>query len=199
MEEQSTGLQKLLHNVAAYDGDFKKWEARAQKIIKRYRDDNRSQNTNETAKFNILWSNVQTLIPAVYARLPKADVTFDVLEKADAGLAKPNSVCDPRPEMSWVVLAEPLSGCAEWLAGVAAREDVHFSVKSEPRERLNIRPDRCCVQESRFHFSDQVRAGERFDLAKSDCAQMWDCSFKSEINASVAIVSNRYLTSCSNV
>ena len=75
MEEQSTGLQKLLHNVASYDGDFKKWEARAQKIIKRYRDDNRSQNTNETAKFNILWSNVQTLIPAVYARLPKADVS----------------------------------------------------------------------------------------------------------------------------
>lgn len=75
MEEQSTGLQKLLHNVAAYDNDFKKWEARAQKIIKRYRDDNRSQNTNETAKFNILWSNVQTLIPAVYARLPKADVS----------------------------------------------------------------------------------------------------------------------------
>ena len=75
MDEQSTGLQKLMHNVAAYDNDFKKWEARAQKIIKRYRDDNRSQNTNETAKFNILWSNVQTLIPAVYARLPKADVS----------------------------------------------------------------------------------------------------------------------------
>jgi hypothetical protein len=75
MIEQSTGLQKLLHTVAAYDNDFKKWEARTQKIIKRYRDDNRSQNTNETAKFNILWSNVQTLIPAVYARLPKADVS----------------------------------------------------------------------------------------------------------------------------
>jgi hypothetical protein len=75
MELQSTGLQKLLHIVAAYDNDFKKWEARTQKIIKRYRDDNRSQNTNETAKFNILWSNVQTLIPAVYARLPKADVS----------------------------------------------------------------------------------------------------------------------------
>ncbi len=61
MEEQSTGLQKLLHNVAAYDGDFKKWEARAQKIIKRYRDDNRSQNTNETAKFNILWDSNRCL------------------------------------------------------------------------------------------------------------------------------------------
>ena len=43
--------------------------------MRRYRDDNRNQNTNETAKFNILWSNVQTLIPAVYARLPKADVS----------------------------------------------------------------------------------------------------------------------------
>ena len=30
---------------------------------------------NEAARFNILWSNVQTLIPAVYARMPKADVS----------------------------------------------------------------------------------------------------------------------------
>ena len=75
MEQQSTGVQKWMNVIAQYDGEFKKWEARTQKIIKRYRDDNRSQNTNETAKFNILWSNVQTLIPAVYARLPKADVS----------------------------------------------------------------------------------------------------------------------------
>ncbi len=75
MEPTSTGVQKWLNMVATYDGDFKKWEARTQKIIKRYRDDNRSQSTNETAKFNTLWSNVQTLTPAVYARLPKADVS----------------------------------------------------------------------------------------------------------------------------
>ena len=72
--EALTGVQKWLNCISSYDNEFKKWEARAQKIVKRYRDDNRNQNTNETAKFNILWSNVQTLIPAVYARLPKADV-----------------------------------------------------------------------------------------------------------------------------
>jgi hypothetical protein len=72
--EALTGVQKWLNVISQYDNEFKKWEARAQKIVKRYRDDNRNQNTNETAKFNILWSNVQTLIPAVYARLPKADV-----------------------------------------------------------------------------------------------------------------------------
>ena len=72
MEATATGVQKYLNIVSQYDNEFKKWEARAEKIVKRYRDDNRSQHTNETAKFNILWSNVQTLIPAVYAKLPKA-------------------------------------------------------------------------------------------------------------------------------
>lgn len=72
MEAIATGVQKYLNIVSQYDNEFKKWEARAEKIVKRYRDDNRSQHTNETAKFNILWSNVQTLIPAVYAKLPKA-------------------------------------------------------------------------------------------------------------------------------
>ena len=72
MEKTSTGVDKWLNIISQYDNEFKKWEARSAKIVKRYRDDNRSQHTNETAKFNILWSNVQTLIPAVYAKLPKA-------------------------------------------------------------------------------------------------------------------------------
>ena len=71
MEAIATGVQKYLNIVSQYDNEFKKWEARAEKIVKRYRDDNRSQHTNETAKFNILWSNVQTLVPAVYAKLPR--------------------------------------------------------------------------------------------------------------------------------
>jgi hypothetical protein len=72
--EAQTGVQKWLNIISSYDNEFNKWEARANKIVKRYRDDNRNQNTNETAKFNILWSNVQTLVPAVYARVPKAEV-----------------------------------------------------------------------------------------------------------------------------
>jgi len=72
-EPVATGVQKYLTMIAAYDNEFKKWESRTTKIIKRYRDDTRSSSGNETAKFNILWSNVQTLIPAVYARLPTAD------------------------------------------------------------------------------------------------------------------------------
>lgn len=49
------------------------WVKQARKIIKRYRDE-RPDNSADVHKFNILWSNVQTLKPALYARTPKADV-----------------------------------------------------------------------------------------------------------------------------
>jgi len=68
-------LEKYLKVVAQYDNEFAKWTARTKKIVKRYRDDSRGQGGNEAARFNILWSNVQTLKPAVYAKLPKADVS----------------------------------------------------------------------------------------------------------------------------
>jgi hypothetical protein len=60
--------------IAQYERTFKEWEGRADKIVKRYRDESRSRN-NPTAKFNILWSNVQTITPAVFARLPRPDVS----------------------------------------------------------------------------------------------------------------------------
>jgi hypothetical protein len=60
--------------IAQYERTYKEWEGRADKIVKRYRDQSRSQN-NPNAKFNILWSNVQTITPAVFARLPRPDVS----------------------------------------------------------------------------------------------------------------------------
>ena len=74
-DAQPTGLQKYLQAISTYEREFERWQKRATKIIKRYRDDMRTQSGNETVKFNILWSNVQTLIPAVYAKLPKASAS----------------------------------------------------------------------------------------------------------------------------
>jgi len=62
------------NTIAQYERTFKEWEGRADKITKRYRDDSRSRN-NPQAKFNILWSNVQTITPAIFARLPRPDVS----------------------------------------------------------------------------------------------------------------------------
>ena len=62
------------NTIAQYDKSFREWEARVPRILKRYRDDSRSRN-NPNARFNILWSNVQVLQPAVFARLPRPDVS----------------------------------------------------------------------------------------------------------------------------
>ncbi len=66
--------QDWYNTIAQYERTFKEWEGRSDKIVKRYRDDQRSRN-NPNAKFNILWSNVQTITPAVFARLPRPDVS----------------------------------------------------------------------------------------------------------------------------
>lgn len=60
--------------IAAYDRAFEKWEKRADKIVKRYRDEQRAKQDNDQTKFNILWSNVNTLVPACYSNVPKPDV-----------------------------------------------------------------------------------------------------------------------------
>lgn len=74
-ESQFTHKYETWYNqIAAYDRSFKKWEGRADKIVKRYRDDSRQQN-NPNSRFNILWSNVQTITPAIFARLPRPDVS----------------------------------------------------------------------------------------------------------------------------
>ena len=75
MENSSKHTYESWYNeIASYERTFKKWEGRAEKILKRYRDDSRTQN-NPNARFNILYSNVQTVIPAIFARLPRPDVS----------------------------------------------------------------------------------------------------------------------------
>lgn len=66
-------VNRLLGHISAYERKFAKWERRVDRIIKRYRDEERP--TGESgAKFNVLWSNIQTLIPTVFAKIPKPDV-----------------------------------------------------------------------------------------------------------------------------
>jgi len=72
-QETGSDVQRWLKLIAAYDKEFAAWEKRAGKINERYIDKKAQQ--RKTANFNILWSNVQTLIPAVFSRLPKPDVS----------------------------------------------------------------------------------------------------------------------------
>lgn len=68
-----TEVETWLNHISAYDKEFAQWEKRAKKIIDRYTDA-KSMSRRE-ARFNILWSNINTLVPAVFSRLPKPEVS----------------------------------------------------------------------------------------------------------------------------
>lgn len=50
-----------------------KWTKRGKKIVKRYRDE-RTGWSDQNKKYNILWANIQTLLPALYGKTPRAQV-----------------------------------------------------------------------------------------------------------------------------
>ena len=60
--------------IAGYERAYQAWEKRASEIVKRFRDEQRAKRDNDLTKFNILWSNVNTLVPACYSKLPQPDV-----------------------------------------------------------------------------------------------------------------------------
>ena len=67
--------QSYLECIAAYEREFKPWQGRVEKILNRYRDEKRKKGDSGRAMFNILWSNVQTLVPATFNQIPQPDVT----------------------------------------------------------------------------------------------------------------------------
>lgn len=70
--------------LGAYDDEFKDWVPRCRKIIRRYRDE-RTEKQDGTVtgawRFNSLWSNVQTLLPAIYIKAPKPVAERRYLDK----------------------------------------------------------------------------------------------------------------------
>lgn len=59
--------------------DFKSWESECKRIVDKYKAKGTVRSLRDLilasdARFNILWSNAQVLMPALYARTPKPDV-----------------------------------------------------------------------------------------------------------------------------
>lgn len=63
-----------LDQVSKASDSFSTWHERGKKVVDRYRDD-RGGTSRLERKFNILWSNVQVMKPALYGRMPKPEVS----------------------------------------------------------------------------------------------------------------------------
>lgn len=71
--DKEVARYKLLRGeIERYEKDARPWIDRGKKIINIYKDGNNKK--GEKKRFNVLWSNVETLKPALYARDPQPEV-----------------------------------------------------------------------------------------------------------------------------
>ena len=70
--------------IQQYDKGAATWQRRGKRIIERYLD-KRSDGQVNRLKYNILWSNIENLKPAIYAQTPKAEVERRFLDKDPIG------------------------------------------------------------------------------------------------------------------
>jgi hypothetical protein len=87
-------VTRWVKEIELYESKADAWETKSKKILRRYKDERNARETKES-RYNILWSNIQTLLPALYSKNPKPDfqrrfldadpvgrVTCQVLERA---------------------------------------------------------------------------------------------------------------------
>ncbi len=115
------------------------------------------------------------------------NVSFDIFEEAGSWSKKANSVCDPWPEVAGIVFTCSLSCGRERLARVSCNEDVHQSVKFSVREGFKIVPKRCDIQESFFHFTDEIGLSEPLKLTICEASQSFAKDvFEAKSNAAIS-------------
>ena len=75
--------------IKLYEKEFEQFLKRGKKVYDRYLDERNIQENGSSndgqSRFNILWANTETIFPAVFAKLPKPDVSRRFKDKDPAG------------------------------------------------------------------------------------------------------------------
>jgi len=83
--------------------------------------------------------------------------TWGVLQPEKSGSYLNSQSPDMLPEPSLVIGSFSVSGDTERLAGKAPNDPIHFVSKRSAVEGSGIRPNRCCIHESRFNMVNHER------------------------------------------
>ena len=77
------------NEITQYEKTTEKWYSRAKRVVERYLDERGVQENgleiNQASRYNILWSNVETIFPAAYAKPPKPEVLRRFNDRDPAG------------------------------------------------------------------------------------------------------------------
>lgn len=83
-ERETFARWKAEIDFAQKDDKYVAWLHRCQKIVQRYRDERPNPQDTAKRRMNILWSNVQTLMPAIYGKMPKPIVERRFMDRDPA-------------------------------------------------------------------------------------------------------------------
>lgn len=83
--EASGPASRYVRMIMQYDREAQRFVDKGHRIIRRYKDIRRDREEN-LAKYNVLWSNIQTMLPACYAKNPKPQVERRFKDKDPVGL-----------------------------------------------------------------------------------------------------------------
>jgi hypothetical protein len=72
-QEPQVSARTILTELELADKDHKPWHKRAERVLKRYRDERGTEDSEMVSgkRYNVLWSNTNTVAPAIYSRVPK--------------------------------------------------------------------------------------------------------------------------------
>lgn len=101
---------------------------------------------------------------------PEGNMTGDVFEDDQRGLALGDDSSHGGPDVPWVAAAAALAGDAEGLARVAGCDAIHAATEEPAREASYIAVYRRRIQRSRLNLLRQTRGGKAFPLHVSECA-----------------------------
>jgi hypothetical protein len=131
--------QFWLTELEAAQAYYKDWCEKADKVIERYREEKRTAQTR--SRFNIFWSNIKTLKPAVYSRRPYPEVSRRHKDKDPVGRLAAEmlerALCFEAEQYSDVHAAVDLGVTDELLTGRGtawARFDAEYDVQTEGNE-----------------------------------------------------------------
>lgn len=113
--KKSKEIEYWEKEISEYESAFDKFVQRGKKIIKRYKDER--DNDLGSSQFNILWSNTQTLAPALYAKPPKPNIERRFQDDDPVGL----------------VASRVLERCASYFVDT---EDFDYSMKQVVLDNL---------------------------------------------------------------
>lgn len=80
-EKKDESVEKWLKEIDLASSHEKDWRERAEKIVKRYRDDDRKDDVAKTSRFNVLYANTEVLKGIMYQKTPVPDVRRRFLDK----------------------------------------------------------------------------------------------------------------------